>query len=94
MFKEHNMTVFRTSVILVEETEKSTIKVSPTGLTLNMRTFVVDRENVNICIIGHNELSNVVFVHATKALGGMKLWLHSFLTVALNESQWSASLPS
>jgi len=59
MFKEHNMTVFRTDVIPVKQTEKSTIKGSPTGLTLNMRTFVVDPEIVNICIIGQNELSNL-----------------------------------
>ena len=53
------MTVFRTDVIPVKQTEKSTIKGSPTGLTLNMRTFVVDPEIVNICIIGQNELSNL-----------------------------------
>jgi hypothetical protein len=94
MFKEHSMTVFRTRVITVEQTEKSTIIGLPIGITLNMRKFVVDPENVNICIIGQNELSNVVLVHAMKTFGGMKVWLHSFLTPALNGSQWSASLPS
>jgi len=40
------------------------------------------------------ELSNVVLVHAMKAFGGMEVWLHSFLTPALNGSQQLASLPS
>lgn len=88
------MTVFIIGVIPVEQTEKSTINGSPTGLTLNMRTFVVDPENVNICITGQNELSNVVLVHAVKAFGGMEVCLQSFLTPALNGSQQSASLPS
>ena len=41
-----------------------------------------------------NELSKVVLVHAMKAFGGMEIRLNSFLTPALNGSQWSASLSS
>jgi hypothetical protein len=51
-------------------------------------------ENVNICIMGQKDLSKVVLVHAMKASGETEIWLNSFLTLAFNRSQWSASHPS
>jgi hypothetical protein len=66
----------------------------PIGLALNSRKFEVDPKNVNICIMGKNELSKFVLVHAMKASAGMKIQLNSFLTLALNGTQWSTSLPS
>jgi len=32
--------------------------------------------------------------HAVKAYGGMEVWLHVFLTSALDGDEWSASRPS
>lgn len=33
-------------------------------------------------------------MHAMEAFGGTVVWLNSFLTPALNGSQWSSSVPS